>query len=149
VPETCPKHTLERGKNMPENGPEPPETLPVPKYPPGLQARGKRLWRDLHRSADFSGCPETRTVAEEACYLADDIHRQRRLVQAAGTNTRVAGSNGQPVTMPEVADVQKNQAILLSMLKALRLPDDDDLADNGKLTRSQVGTIAAAARWKR
>lgn len=118
----------------------------IPKYPTGLKARGKRLWRELHESADFSDCPETRLVAEEACYLTDEIARQRRLIGAAGTDTRVRGSQGQPVSMPEIADLQRNQGILLSLLKSLRLPDED--GGNGKLTRSQAGRIAAEARWR-
>lgn len=115
----------------------------IPKYPPGLKARGKRLWAELHESADFTGCPETRTVAEEACYLSDEVDRLRKLVRAAGADTRVAGYNGQQVSMPEMTDLQRNQTILLSMLKSIRMPDDAD----GKLSRSQVGQRAAAARW--
>lgn len=88
----------ERGKFMPENEQDAPN---IPKYPRGLRARGKRLWRELHGSADFNGCPETRLVAEEACYLTDEIARQRRIVRAAGAETRVVGYNGQQVSMPE------------------------------------------------
>lgn len=127
--------------------PETDEYAPViPKYPIGLKARGKCLWRELHESADFSECPETRLVSEEACYLADEIDRQRRLIRKAGDNTRVIGSQKQPVSMPEIADLQRNQNVLLALLKSLRLPDED--GGDGKLTRSQVGTIAANARWK-
>lgn len=126
---------------MPEN-----DELPaIPKYPTGLKARGKRLWRELHATADFSGTPEARLVAEEACYLADEIERLRRLVCSAGVDTRVAGYNGQPASMPEVDDLRKNQTILLAMLKSLRLPDEGD----GKLTRSEIGKMGAAARWDR
>ena len=123
----------------------PAEKPPIPKHPTGLKARGKRLWRELHESADFSACPETRLVVEEACHLADEIERLRKIVRAAGADTRVAGYNGQPTTMPEVDDLRKNQTILLSMLKALRLPDDE--VDGGKITRSQAGKVAASARW--
>lgn len=117
----------------------------IPKYPANLKARGKRLWRELHESADFSECPETRLVVEESCYLADEIERQRRLIRSAGDDTRVTGSQKQPVSMPEIADLQRNQNILLALLKSLRLPDEN--GGDGKLTRSQVGTIAAQARW--
>jgi hypothetical protein len=97
----------------------------------------------LHTTCDFSGCPETQLIAEEARYLADEIARQRKLVKASGGDTRVKGSQGQPVSMPEIADLQKNQGILLSMLKSLRMPDDED----GSLSRSQIGKIGAEARW--
>lgn len=121
-----------------------PEKQDIPKYPPGLRARGKRLWRELHTTGDFSGCPETQTVAEEACYLTDEIARLRRIVREAGADTRVTGYNGQPVSMPEADDLRKNQTILLSMLKSLRMPVDEE---DGKLTRSQVGKRGAQARW--
>jgi hypothetical protein len=60
----------------PENEDEP----TIPKYPPGLKTRGKRLWDELHATADFSDCPETQLIAEEACYLADEIARLRKIV---------------------------------------------------------------------
>ncbi|GAA1671147.1 hypothetical protein MMUR_47730 [Mycolicibacterium murale] len=116
----------------------------IPPFPPGLKTRGKQLWTDLHTSADFTDCPETRTMAEEACYLVDEITRQRRLVRAAGRNTRVKGSNGQPVSMPEIADLQKNQGIMLSLLKSLRMPSEP----GDKLTPSEIGKLGAAARWE-
>lgn len=37
-------------------------------------------------------------VIEQACYLADEIDRQRRTIRKAGTDTRVTGSQGQPVS---------------------------------------------------
>lgn len=129
---------------MAENEAEKPQ---IPKYPTELVARGRgrRLWRELHESASFAGCPETRTVVEEACYLADEVDRLRRIVRAAGADTRVDGYNGQPVSMPEVDDLRKSQGLLLSMIKSIRVTDEPG---EGKLTRSQVGTIAADARWR-
>lgn len=115
----------------------------IPPFPPNLLARGRRLWTEMHASADFSNCPETRIVLEEACYLADEINRLRRIVKAAGTDTRVAGYNGQPVTMPEVDDLRKNQNILLAMLKTIRLPDEEA----EKMSRSAAGRKAANTRW--
>ncbi|BBB42652.1 hypothetical protein [Mycobacteroides abscessus] len=121
-----------------------PETTPqIPKYPPGLRARGKRLWNDVQTSGDFSGAPETMMVIEEACYLADEIGRQRKTIRKAGTDTRIKGYNGQLVSMPEIADRQRNQQLLLSMLKSIRVDDPD-----GKLTPSEIGRRGAAARWQ-
>ncbi len=81
-------------------------------------------------------------VIEQACYLADEIHRQRGSIRKAGADTRVQGSQGQPVSMPEIADLQRNQQLLLSMLKSIRVDDGDD-----KMSRSQIGRKGAAARW--
>lgn len=82
-------------------------------------------------------------VIEQACYLADEIDRQRKKVRKAGSDTRVNGSQGQPVSMPEIADVQRNQQLLLSMLKSIRVDDPD-----GKLTPSEIGRRGAAGRWR-
>lgn len=122
------------------------ETERVPPFPTGLKARGKRLWADMHNSGDFSGCPEMVTVIEEACYLADEIERLRKLIRKAGNDTRVDGYNGQPVSMPEIADLHRNQNTLLAYLKTVRV-DPDDVDSDGKLTRSQIGQMGAAARW--
>ncbi|CPU02924.1 Uncharacterised protein [Mycobacteroides abscessus] len=120
-----------------------PETTPqIPKYPPGLRPRGKRLWNDLHTLLDVSDNPETAMVIEQACYLADDIDRQRRMIRKAGTDTHVKCSQGQQVSMAEIADRQRNQQLLLSMLKSIQVDDPD-----GKLTRSDIGQVGAAARW--
>lgn len=105
------------------------------------------MWRELHESADFTYCPETTLVAEEACYLADEVDRLRCIVQDAGTDTRVSGYNGQPVSMPEVDDLRKAQSLLLSMLKSIRLPEDE-ITEGRKMTRSEAGRKAAAARWR-
>ncbi|MGG7103114.1 MULTISPECIES: hypothetical protein [Rhodococcus] len=118
------------------------DEIDIPKYPPGLKARGKRLWVEMHTSGDFSGSPETVSVIEEACYLADEIKRLRDIVRKAGSDTRVTGYNGQSVSMPEMADLQRNQQLLLSMLKSIRVDSDD-----AKLTPSQLGRLGADARW--
>lgn len=117
----------------------------IPKYPTGLKRRGKALWDELHTSADFTGCPETVTIIEESCFLTDEIDRLRRLIRKAGADTRVEGYAGQPVSMPEVTDLQRNQTLLLSMLKAVRT---EDAGDSGKRTPSQIGRMGAEARWR-
>lgn len=63
----------------------------------------------------------------------------------AGEDTLVKGYNGQPVSMPELDDLRKSQSLHLSMIKSLRTPQECN--GDGKLTRSQVGRIAADARW--
>lgn len=127
---------------MPETGTN--DDPAIPRYPTGLKARGRRYWRELHTSADFSESPETWIVVEEACYLADEVERLRRIVRAAGADTRVTGYNNQPVSMPEVDDLRKSQTLLLSMLKSIRV---DTEGGDGKLSRSQAGQRAADARW--
>ncbi|ORA59308.1 hypothetical protein [Mycobacteroides franklinii] len=69
----------------------------------------------------------------------------QRGYEVAGEDTRVKGYNGQSVPMQEVDDLRKSQSLLLSMIKSLRMPEECN--GDGKLTRSQVGRIAADARW--
>ncbi|WP_083420662.1 hypothetical protein [Mycolicibacterium llatzerense] len=118
---------------------------PIPKYPTGLKTRGKELWRKMHQTADFSDGPETVTIIEEACYLADEVKRLRDLVRKAGADTRVVGYNGQPVSMPEVSDLRANQTLLLSMIKSIRVSPED----GEKLSRSDIGRKGADARWNK
>jgi len=120
------------------------ETPAIPAHPTGLRARGKRLWADMNRSGDFRDCPEVIAVIEQACFLADEIKRLQTLIRKAGADTRVTGYNGQPASMPEVADLQRNQQLYLSYLKSIRVSEED-----GKLTRSEIGKIGAGARWSR
>jgi hypothetical protein len=116
---------------------------PIPKVPRGLKARGKHVWRELHGEYSFDEAPEKRMIAEEACRTADVCDRLQAVVDDA-EDLRVKGSNGQPVAMPEVAELRQYRALFVSLLKALTLPDDDDV-----LTRSELGRIGAQARWKR
>lgn len=47
--------------------------------------------------------------------------------------------------MPEVSDLQRNQTLLLSYLKSIRVdPEDGD-----KLSRSEIGRKGADARWNK
>jgi hypothetical protein len=115
-----------------------------PKPPPGLRVRGRRLFRELHESADFTDAPETAVVIEEAAFLADEVERLRKIVRAAGEDRRVQGYGGRDhqVSMPEVDDLRKTQALLLSMLKAIRLDDQP-------MSWSDFGRRGASARWNK
>ncbi|ORB46703.1 hypothetical protein BST43_26580 [Mycobacteroides saopaulense] len=64
------------------------------------------------------------------------------MIRKAGTDTRIKGYNGQMVSIPEIADRQRNQQLLLSMLKSIRVDDPD-----GKLTPSEIGRRGSDARW--
>jgi hypothetical protein len=86
-------------------------------------------------------CPEKRIILDDACRTADVVKRLQDIVDAAD-DLRVRGSQGQPVAMPEVAELRHYRALLTTLLRALTLPDEDD-----GLTRSQIGKLGAQARW--
>jgi hypothetical protein len=119
------------------------EKPPIPKPPTGLKPRGRRVWRELHAVYDFTDAPEKGILLEEAARTADVVVRLQNLVDEAG-HLRVSGSNGQPVAMPELAELRQYRALLASLLKSLTLPDDEE-----SWTRSQLGKAGAAARWNR
>ncbi|BBX69416.1 hypothetical protein [Mycolicibacterium psychrotolerans] len=118
---------------MPENT--------VPKAPTGLKARGRQLWREIQAVYSFDDAPEKQILLEEACRTSDVIKRLQDTVDAAA-DLRVRGSQGQPVAMPEVAELRQFRALLTQLLKSLTLPDDEDA-----WTRSQLGKAGARARW--
>ncbi|MEU1526933.1 hypothetical protein ABZ413_32560 [Nocardia rhamnosiphila] len=118
------------------------ESDPIPKAPRGLQTRGKQVWTKLHAEYDFSEAPEKLIMVEEACRTADVVARLQALVDSAA-DLRVRGSQGQPVAMPELAELRQYRSLLTSLMKSLMLPD----ADEDGMTRSQLGKLGAQARW--
>jgi hypothetical protein len=126
--------TRTEGYKVPENR--------IPKAPIGLKPRGKQLWRALHTTYDFEDCPEKVILLEETCRTADVVSRLQAIVDSA-EDLRVRGSQGQPVAMPEVAELRQYRALLASLLRAMTLPDDEDV-----LTKSELGRLGAAGRWK-
>lgn len=142
-PGVAPKSAQKQARNESKLSETEAVTPTIPKYPAGLRAAGKRKWRDIHVSGDFTGAPETMAVIEQVCFLADEIARQQKVIREAGSDTRVRGYNGQPVSMPEVTDLQRNQQLYLSYLKAIRV----DPPEGEKLSRSEIGKLGADARW--
>lgn len=102
------------------------------------------MWYELHESADFTDAPETALVIEECCYLADEVDRLRKIVRAMGDDRRTQGygGRGHEVEAPEVDALRKTQSLLLSMIKAIRVDDQ-------QMTASDFGRRGAASRWNR
>ena len=57
----------------------------------------------------------------------DVIDRLQAVVDDAA-DLRVRGSQGQPVSLPELAELRQYRSLLASLLKALALPDTEELA---------------------
>ncbi|MGO9385047.1 MAG: hypothetical protein ACLP4W_23895 [Mycobacterium sp.] len=72
------------------------------------------------------------------------MDRLQKLVDEA-QDLRVRGSQGQPVSIPEIAELRQYRALLNTLIKSLMLPDEDEAS--GPLTKSQIGRMGARARW--
>lgn len=124
--------------------PVPEEGKPVP--PKGLGEAGSELWGRLVAEYDFSEAPEKELLLAQAARTADMIATLQAIVDAAGADIRVRGSQGQPVLAPEIPELRGQRTQLAALLRALALPSGDE--DSEALTRSEVGRLGAAARWK-
>ena len=130
--------------------PETEQNPTIPRPPRGLQREGRALWRAMHREFSFDQEPGTLAILEQACRTADVIDRLQVVVDGA-TDLRVRGSQGQPVGMPELAELRQHRALLAQLISRLGLPDNapDEGVDELAERRSAAGRIAAKARWKR
>jgi hypothetical protein len=117
-----------------------------PAPPRGLGEDGADLWNRLVSEYDFSEAPEKEILLAQAARCADMISTLQRLVDAAGDNVRVRGSQSQPVLAPEWQELRGQRSQLSSLLRALALPSGDE--DSEGLSRSDIGRLGAAARWK-
>jgi len=114
----------------------------APEAPVEFGERGASLWRELHACLEF----DVREVAliVEACRTVDIIDELAGAVKADGLMS--AGSTGQPVVNPAVAELRQQQAAFARLIGALKFPEDDAAADRFRTVRAKAG---AAARWDR
>ena len=96
----------------------------APSPPNGLGRSGKSLWAELHTEFDFTGEPHRRVLVEDACREADLVDRLQKAVTK--NDLRVRGSQGQPVTAPEVAALRLHRKARADILRASALPDAED-----------------------
>jgi hypothetical protein len=135
-------------QNGPEMAPEGPVGDPKPpRAPRGIGPRGSALWRELHDQFDFTADPHRLVLAEDACRTVDLIDRLQAVVDDAA-DLRVRGSQGQWVGMPELAELRQYRSLLASLLKALALPDTEELAEVKAQHLTAVRREAAQARLK-
>ena len=119
------------------------KTLPVDEgIPDGLHRKGIALWQRLNAEYDFGAAPEKLLILEEAARTADMVDRLQRVVD--DSELRVRGSQGQPVSAPEVQELRQYRAQFASLLDKLRLPEEES---DGAMTRSQLARHAANKRW--
>jgi hypothetical protein len=120
--------------------------MPGPKAPPGLQSRGRRLWRRIAALYDLDA--NDAELLTEACRVIDNCERLDAALRDQPLTTK--GSRGQVVAHPLRADLRSERTLAAKLLAQLALPDDEEenpVTDWSKLTSSQRARRAARARW--
>lgn len=122
------------------------------KPPPGLQAPGRALWQSVtgwkvdDSSLDLR--PDEVAVLAEACAVADTIATLEIVIASEEFETTVAGSRGQTIVNPVLAELRQQRALLAVLLRQLHLPDGVEAADDwARLSPTQRARKAARARW--
>lgn len=100
---------------------EPLEGAMTPTMPTKLDRAGRDLWRSVTTKWDLR--PDELRVLAEACRETDLIERLR--VMLDGAPLTVDGSMGQTVMHPAVAEIRQHRNVLASLLRTLKLPDDE------------------------
>ena len=118
-----------------------------PAPPKRLGEAGVDLWNRLVSEYSFDDAPEKELILAQAAHCADTIAMLADLVFSAGADIRVRGSQGQPVLAPEIGELRAQRTQLAALLRALALPSGDEESEGG-LSRSDIGRLGAAARWK-
>lgn len=114
-----------------------------PTTPKGLGAAGRALWSDVTGKYELRA-DEVR-VLEDACRERDLIKRLED--ELADASLIVKGSMGQQVVNPLVSELRQHRATCASLMRQLRLPDEDSTDTGGAL--SAKNRAAAVARWSR
>lgn len=112
--------------------------------PNGLQAAGKRLWDDISGSYDLRS--DELRVLEDAAREADLVAVMQAEIDAPGFQMLVAGSTGQTVVNPVVAEIRQHRTVIQRFLAALKLPDAAGASEQEEDVSSQA-RMAANKRW--
>ena len=134
----------------------------IPPVPPAdLGDAGRELWESVTREYTVNGTPvhyelnggEIR-ILKDACMQADLTEYMHRDWVAAGMPTTTKGSRGQDVAHPYIQEIRQHRSETANLLKSLKLPVLEEVktsekSSDGKMSRSEAGRKAAAARWDR
>lgn len=120
-------------------------TSAVPVAPEGLTAKGRALWRGVLEKFDMRA--DELTVLEQACRALGRVHDLT--TELAGMDVMIAGSTGQMVVNPLLAELRAHEAHVAAMLARLKLKEVDAStgAAQASGTRSTSARDKANARW--
>lgn len=105
--------------------------------PRGLKAAGKRLWNATTDKYEMR--EDELVILKDACAEADLISRMEKELESESLT--VSGSMGQLVAHPLVQELRQHRSTLASLLRGLKLPDDE----SGVKPNQQ--REAAQSRW--
>jgi hypothetical protein len=88
--------------------------------PPGLQARGKALWRNTFELYELN--PAETAVLAEICHTTDEIGTLETAL-ASQRSWTVKGSRGQPVPHPLLGELRQHRETMRRLVRQLGLPD--------------------------
>ncbi|MGV3714348.1 P27 family phage terminase small subunit [Pseudolysinimonas sp.] len=112
----------------------------VPSAPVELGERGTRFWDALHRDFEFE--VRDTEIVREACRVLDRIDELEGALEEEGLLS--AGSKGQTVLHPAVAELRQQQSTFRQLMGSVELPGDDEARDAFRHQRAKAG---AEARW--
>lgn len=112
-----------------------------PRAPAGLGTAGRRFWRSVVSSYGLR--PDDLVVLEDCCRTIDVI---QRLDEERNGALFAAGSTGQLVIHPALAERRRQSQLLARLTRQLKLPDDD--AETAKIAESVKMRRVVGARYK-
>lgn len=126
-------------EEMPEEAPEQPQRPP---QPDGLGPSGQAFWLDVTGRWLFTNPIEIELLTA----AARAVDTTAALEEAIATEgAMVAGSKGQPVVNPAVAEVRHQKALVAKLVAQLAIPDE---VSGRPLTAKQAqAKRAAETRW--
>ncbi len=117
-----------------------------PKAPPGLAARGRKLWVDT--LAVFDLRPDERGLLLELCRELDTLDVLEAALAKAPL--MIEGSAGQSRANPLLSEIRGHRLAAVQLFRSLGLSDVADADDAGKplpTPRQARARHAAQARW--
>lgn len=115
-----------------------------PPVPPGLGTAGRKLWRAVLAAKDLSA--GDLRVLEDACGEADVVAAIVAALEEHGEMI-VQGSQGQPVPNPLLAELRQHRAVLNTLIRGLKLPQEGQDAASQARSASEAAQVAARAKW--
>lgn len=107
-----------------------------------LGERGAAFWGSMQDAFEFEA--KESELLFEACRSLDRIDALEAVLEAAGLV--IAGSTGQQILHPAVAELRQQQAQFGRLAGLLHLPEDERAAARFRSTRAHAGSDA---RWLR